>query len=95
MRAFIRSLSSGIWTGGLHLDPIHIRKYTDQIKSSFIAYFVRCLFEDFEPYIKYIHFSEFGEMAIERDFKKGEYVNSNSASNKKTFTGISIKSQKM
>ena len=55
---------------------------------------MRCLFEDFKPHIKYIHFSEFDKMPVERDIKKGE-DNSNSASNKKKFTGISIKSQKM
>ena len=53
-----------------------------------------CFFEDFEPHIKDIHFSEFDEIAIEKDIKKGGYISKNSASNK-TFTGISIKSQKM
>ena len=76
------------------LDPIHVRKYTDQINCSIIAYFVWCFFENFEPHIKDIHFSEFDEIAIEKDIKKGEYISKNSASNK-TFTGISIKSQKM
>ena len=76
-------------------DPIHIKKYTDQIKSSVITYVVRCLFENFEQYFKYIHFSEFDEMAIERDTKKGEDINNNSDSNRKKFTGVSIKSQKM
>ena len=34
-------------------------------------------------------------MAVERDTKKGEDINNNSDSNRKKFTGVSIKSQKM